>query len=245
MAQIYKHTCPNGLVYVGQTKYTWQLRAGVNPSKSYYGRFVSAIKKHGWNNFSHEVLEEGSFTSEELNYKERFWIKHFQSENPLRGYNIVPGSMDQVVSLPSSLLDEVVSFYSIHSIREAMAEFSLSMGIVVQILNLRKVTRHSKSFYSEEKLSEMASSSFRNLSYICSFCGNSFVPNKSRQKTCSKSCSGSLGARRTKAKSKKVAERMIGNSNSKGNLGGKITAHKRWHEAREIVKKDCPFCPSI
>ena len=56
---VYKHTCPNGKVYIGITsreaKLRWNCGNGYNNNK----HFKSAIVKYGWNNIKHEILFDG------------------------------------------------------------------------------------------------------------------------------------------------------------------------------------------
>ena len=87
MYLIYKHTNNiNGKVYIGQTKHTnpnlrWQ---NGNGYKNQY--FYEDIQKYGWDNFTHEILEQG-LTECEADEKERLWIQYFHSDNPQYGYN--------------------------------------------------------------------------------------------------------------------------------------------------------------
>ena len=85
---VYRHTNQyNGKIYIGMT--------GQNPlrrwdcGRGYIGNkyFYRAIKKYGWNNFSHEILYDG-LTLEDANRIERFLIAKYDSTNPQKGYNI-------------------------------------------------------------------------------------------------------------------------------------------------------------
>ena len=79
----------NKKIYIGQT---------TNPAdKSYIGSGVvmmRAIKKYGKDNFTRETLIECS-SLEELNEKERYYIKLFDSQNPKIGYNVDNGGNGQ------------------------------------------------------------------------------------------------------------------------------------------------------
>ena len=88
---MYKHTAPNGKVYIGITQQRpearWQ-RDGLGYKNAGWFRF--AIAKYGWENFSHEVLASG-LSFEEACVAERKLIKRYDSRNPAKGYNVQPG----------------------------------------------------------------------------------------------------------------------------------------------------------
>lgn len=85
---IYKHTAPNGKVYIGQTQQKtpekrWLHGKGYPNNK----HFSSAISKYGWDNFTHEILYSG-LTQEEANKKEIELIAEYRSADRNYGYNI-------------------------------------------------------------------------------------------------------------------------------------------------------------
>ncbi len=83
--EIYKTTnLINGKIYIGQSKFN-------NPNYYGSGKILNyAIKKYGKENFKKEILEECQ-TKEELNKKEKFWIKYYNSIDRNIGYNISEG----------------------------------------------------------------------------------------------------------------------------------------------------------
>lgn len=87
---VYKHTSPNGKVYVGITLrnpiYRWNNGNGYCNNKY----FLCAIKKYGWDNFKHEILFAG-LTEEEAEQKEIELIKQYNSTDRNFGYNILKG----------------------------------------------------------------------------------------------------------------------------------------------------------
>jgi group I intron endonuclease len=89
---IYKITCViNGKVYIGQTTLPFKHRLSDHKrcrSNFYLSR---AILKHGWHNFTHEVLECGITSKETLDEREKFWIAQFNSTNRKRGFNLREG----------------------------------------------------------------------------------------------------------------------------------------------------------
>lgn len=91
MWKIYKHTFPNGKVYIGQTKQELQ-----NRFKQGYGYEAcplvwKAILKYGWDSVVTDVIEDNITTLEEANEKECYYIKLYNSTNPNYGYNSAIG----------------------------------------------------------------------------------------------------------------------------------------------------------
>ena len=85
---VYIHTCKaNGKKYVGiTTKTKPEYRWGKNGEGYLYNdHFRSAILKHGWDNFEHEVFEVDS--KEEMYRKEVELISFYHSNDPRYGYN--------------------------------------------------------------------------------------------------------------------------------------------------------------
>lgn len=85
---VYIHTCKaNNKKYVGiTTKIKPEYRWGKNGEGYLYNdHFRSAILKHGWDNFEHEVFEVGS--KEEMYRKEVELISFYHSNDPEYGYN--------------------------------------------------------------------------------------------------------------------------------------------------------------
>lgn len=103
--KVYKHTNKvNGKVYIGIT--SQKLNDRFKNGNGYFGTyFANAIKKYGWNNFTHEILIEG-LTKDEAFEKERYFIEAYQSNNRNNGYNITSGG-DGARDLPAEVLDRI------------------------------------------------------------------------------------------------------------------------------------------
>lgn len=88
--KVYKHTAPNGKVYIGITmnepKRRWQGGAGYKDHPHFY----NAINKYGWENIKHEVLFDG-LTKEEAEAKEIELIAAYNATNREYGYNVANG----------------------------------------------------------------------------------------------------------------------------------------------------------
>ena len=95
---IYKHICKiTGKLYIGQTsgfalsddmmlKHRWSQQKCDKKCAALY----NAIRKHGSDNFDHEVLENDIFSLNDANHAEEFWIAWYNTVAPY-GYNIRPG----------------------------------------------------------------------------------------------------------------------------------------------------------
>lgn len=86
---IYKHTNKlNNKSYIGQTcqnvKKRWQNGAGYKNCPIFY----QAILKYGWDNFTHDILEE-NLTEHEVDEREIYWINFYNSQKD--GYNFTSG----------------------------------------------------------------------------------------------------------------------------------------------------------
>lgn len=88
---VYKHTAPNGKVYIGQTQQNppekrWLCGKGY-PCNTH---FTNAINKYGWNNFQHEIVAS-NLTKEEADEMEIGLIAKHNSADRRYGYNIALG----------------------------------------------------------------------------------------------------------------------------------------------------------
>ena len=86
MYTVYKHTAPNGKVYIGITKQKpekrWQNGNGYKDSEHFY----RAILKYGWENIRHEIVANG-FTKQQACDLEIELIAKYDATNPEHGYN--------------------------------------------------------------------------------------------------------------------------------------------------------------
>lgn len=93
---IYKHTnlIKEGWSYIGQTTYNvgsrWK-ENGHGYQKSFI--FRRAIDKYGWDNFSHEIIEN-NVPIDKLDEREQYWIKFYHTyvgDPECKGYNMTIG----------------------------------------------------------------------------------------------------------------------------------------------------------
>lgn len=99
---IYRALFPNGKSYIGRTKNFEQRKqqhyqSAFNPKKQNYNvAFYNAIRKYGWDNIQWFIIDSSN-NNEELNKKEKYWIKYYNTyinwENS-NGYNMTFGGED-------------------------------------------------------------------------------------------------------------------------------------------------------
>ena len=87
---VYKHTTPNGKVYIGITSQKPENRWRKGEDYKTCPCFYNAIMKYGWNNVQHEILFE-NLTKEEACEKEVLLIALYKSNQRAFGYNIESG----------------------------------------------------------------------------------------------------------------------------------------------------------
>ena len=95
---IYKHTSPNGLVYIGKTKQEPKKRWGDGDNYASCPKFFIAIHLYGWDNFTHEIIEETPEDDKILAEREQYWINYYCSN--LIGYNTLGYNIFGDVSTP-------------------------------------------------------------------------------------------------------------------------------------------------
>ena len=89
---VYKHTAPNGKVYIGITSQYCNKRWRNGKGYKHNQHFSSAIKEFGWENIKHEVLYE-NIPQEEAQRIEKKLINEYKSDNREFGYNIECGGL--------------------------------------------------------------------------------------------------------------------------------------------------------
>lgn len=88
---VYRHVSPSGKSYIGITKQRPERRFQNGMGYKTQDSFFRAIVKYGWENFTHEILEEG-LTEKEACEKEAYYISVYNSFSP-NGYNTREGGI--------------------------------------------------------------------------------------------------------------------------------------------------------
>lgn len=89
---VYRHTAPNGKMYVGITKVRPKSRWDNGRGYRNNEYFSHAIAKYGWDNFKHEILLEG-LTVDEASLAEKIFIGYWDLTNRNKGYNLESGGV--------------------------------------------------------------------------------------------------------------------------------------------------------
>lgn len=87
---VYRHISPSGKSYIGLTcqrpERRWRAGEGYRECTAFY----NAIRKYGWDNFRHEILEE-NLSFEKACERERYYINEYSSLVTQNGYNLEDG----------------------------------------------------------------------------------------------------------------------------------------------------------
>lgn len=152
---IYKITnIINGKFYIGQTiqnvKERFYQHCATKCSKAVSNMAIHrAIKKYGKSNFTVEVIEE--IDSANLNDRERYWIKYYNSYN--NGYNSTKGGQDGIKLFKNLDTESIVREYkSGKSLREIGRLFNVDKQTIKDLLVRNNINlRTTKTYKLSQK----------------------------------------------------------------------------------------------
>ena len=187
---IYKiQNIENGKTYVGQStnierRWKQHINSSFNEKDDSDTELHRTIKKYSLNHFKWEVLEECKV--EELDEKEKFWIKELNSISPY-GYNYTYGgqaSGSGFLKLNDELLNQIIDDLqnSELTVKEIANKFELTHQMVYNIKNGKSWVRDDliyplRSLYVGLKREVK--------SYYCEYCGKEKSQNALMCKECS------------------------------------------------------------
>lgn len=192
---VYKHTCPNGKVYIGITCQTpskrWHNGKGYVQNKYFY----SAISKYGWDNIKHEILFD-SLTKEEACKKEIELIAQYRSNLHEYGYNLSVGGEQGALKYaePRKCLtcgayfkakDRDMKYCSKECYEKATAhniEYNGETHTATEWGEILGVTK-KVILYREQKGYDLAIGKPKNIKF-CVVCGKEFTPKKRNAGLC-------------------------------------------------------------
>lgn len=164
--KVYKHTTPNGKVYIGVTMNEPERRWQGGQGYKYHPHFFNAIKKYGWDNIKHDILYE-NLTKEQAELKEIELIALYKSNNREFGYNVANGgntkgktSEETKIKISNSLKGHYVSEDCRRKMSEKaklrVGEHSPNYGKKMTEERKRKISEKLKGFkHSEETKMKM------------------------------------------------------------------------------------------
>lgn len=93
----------NNKLYIGQTtrplhKRIYEYKSAFNLNKFHNQHLLNAFNKYGWDNFEFKIIDSGT-TIDELNEKEIYYIKKFNTTNKSIGYNISDGGRNSIPTI--------------------------------------------------------------------------------------------------------------------------------------------------
>lgn len=143
---VYRHTFPNGKVYIGITSVdpAERWKNGKGYSKNTYVR--AAIEKYGWENVKHEILftdlpeEEAKLTEIEL-------IKKYQANHSEHGYNLTEGGEGCVLTPEQRRYQRLK--------KEHFGEITFAQNITDVLARLNTVEKLSKEGFTKLEIANM------------------------------------------------------------------------------------------
>lgn len=138
---VYKHTAPNGKVYIGITccddvELRWVGGWGYRKNISFY----EDIQKYGWDNITHEVLYK-NLSPDEARRIEIKLIGDYRSANPQYGYNIDEGG--RISPLPYVWTTWAYDVY--YQFRAKRRPFK----VIVDVKDLKRFEKHVAKYDGE------------------------------------------------------------------------------------------------
>lgn len=149
---IYKITNQiDGKVYIGQSvniQRRWKehkINYKVSHDKQHNIYLYNAIKKYGLENFNFEIIEQCS--PEELDDREIYWIKYYESFNKEKGYNLTRGGGGKRCNY-----DEIFQLWEQgYKCKEIMEKLNCGRNVVTLALRLNGISEQDAKFKSAKK----------------------------------------------------------------------------------------------
>ena len=153
MWKIYKHTFPNGKIYIGQTKQSLARR--FHQGNGYIGcpLVKKAIDKYGWNNVITEIIQDNIPTLDKANELEKYYIELYNSRNPEIGYNIGIGGGVIEQCNDTRIID---LWNDGKSITQIVNELHYDPQTIRQYLDRNGITKEDRAARKSEILSQTA-----------------------------------------------------------------------------------------
>jgi len=151
---VYKHTSPDGKVYIGITCREPQKRWRNGKGYAIGTYFRNAIDKYGWDNFEHEILASG-LTEDEASLAEDFYINLFNATDRECGYNLKSGGFvggRYTVTVKAKISKSNREFWDIHpEMRKEFSERMVGKKKSIEARQKMSVSKTGKHPYRSEE----------------------------------------------------------------------------------------------
>lgn len=146
---VYKHTCPNGKMYIGITSNIENRWGAMGIQYASCINLFYAIRKYGWINIKHEILHN-NLCKEDAEKLEIEYIAKYKTTDPRYGYNMTSGGAGVLNHsgyrrVNQYTLDgKLVKTYN--NIREATKEIGVADGVISSVCRKKKGHKTIKGF---------------------------------------------------------------------------------------------------
>lgn len=174
---VYKHTAPNGKVYIGITRRSVEERWQGGKGYKYNKHFTNAIKKYGWNNIDHEIISD-KLSEKEAKEMEHFFVLLYKSYDSNYGYNKTLGGDDLTISVEKKVLQYSVDgkfLKKYSSLTEAAVKTKTNISRISDCANGKRFTTNGFIwlFEDDELKYEKLNDKIREKKHPSAMCGGS------------------------------------------------------------------------
>lgn len=143
---IYKHTFPNGKVYIGQTCQIPEKRWDKGRKYKTQIYLWRAIQKYGWENIKHDILEENLSQQKANELEDYYIVELYKSNNKKYGYNLDRGGRVNCHGLIESndkrKIPVVINGIKYNSLHEASRKLNINRNKVKSLAGIGKYVKN-------------------------------------------------------------------------------------------------------
>lgn len=161
---VYKHTSPDGKVYIGITCRATERRWRNGEGYKRHPYFYNAITKYGWENFKHEILLT-NLSEDEAKQREKELIKKYNSNEKDFGYNLTEGGEggaltgEALEKMRTSKIGQKQSEATIEKRKKTFKYIKLNLGPKNGMYGKDPWNKGKKNIYLKEQLEHIREAS--------------------------------------------------------------------------------------
>lgn len=147
---VYKHTFPNGKVYIGITSGDPLKRWSGGHGYSGQRRMFSAIVKFGWDNVQHDIVAEGLSESEAHRIEQKMISEHDENDLYNVQYVVKDSDADDSINAP---IDERTHFWNIENLASDRQWYALREklgGVDPMLVEFRRDKMIAHCYYAND-----------------------------------------------------------------------------------------------